>query len=61
MAMAFIVGMPLLRLWWYHVQTILCKGQTTNEDIRGEHRSLVIIVSFLGLYFMDSEIVMPVV
>ncbi|CAM9679847.1 unnamed protein product, partial [Scytosiphon promiscuus] len=35
-AMALLVGIPLLRLWGYHVQTILCKGQTTNEDMRGE-------------------------
>lgn len=34
-AMALLVGIPLLRLWWYHLQTILCKGQTTNEDMRG--------------------------
>eukprot|EP00903_Cladosiphon_okamuranus_P006968 g6782.t1 len=34
-AMALLVGVPLLRLWWYHIQTILCKGQTTNENIRG--------------------------
>ncbi|CAM9773666.1 unnamed protein product, partial [Laminaria digitata] len=37
-AMALLVGIPLLRLWWYHVQTILGKGQTTNEDMRGVYR-----------------------
>ena len=35
-AMALLVVIPLMRLWWYHVQTILGKGQTTNEDMRGE-------------------------
>lgn len=35
LAMALLVGIPLSRLWWYHVQTILGKGQTTNEDVRG--------------------------
>eukprot|EP00752_Nemacystus_decipiens_P006989 g6269.t1 len=38
-AMALLVGVPLLRLWWYHVQTILCKGQTTNEDMRGVYNN----------------------
>ncbi|CAM9814502.1 unnamed protein product [Pylaiella littoralis] len=38
-AMALLVGIPLLRLWWYHTQTILCKGQTTNEDMRGVYRN----------------------
>lgn len=34
-ALALVVGIPLSRLWWYHVQTILGKGETTNEDMRG--------------------------
>ncbi|CAN0279155.1 unnamed protein product, partial [Ectocarpus sp. 4 AP-2014] len=38
-AMALLVGIPLLRLWWYHLQTILCKGQTTNEDMRAVYRN----------------------
>lgn len=35
-AMAPLVGIPLSRLWWYHVHTILGNGLTTNEDIRSE-------------------------
>lgn len=35
-AMAIVVGLPLFRLWLYHVYTILGKGQTTNEDMRRE-------------------------
>lgn len=46
-AMALLVGVPLLRLWWYHLQTILCKGQTTNEDMRGER---VLCFALLKVY-----------
>lgn len=37
-AMAIVIGLPLFRLWLYHVHTILGKGQTTNEDMRREIR-----------------------
>lgn len=48
-AMALLVGVPLLRLWWYHVQTILWKGQTTNEDMRGN------LSAFFLFFFKGGE------